>query len=73
MNIRNTLSIIAAASLLAACSDGGSSSNSDRILLTKLVDDIFMADENSEPVEIQNVEIIDNADEDSFTYLTGGE
>ncbi|GAA6146741.1 hypothetical protein [Thalassolituus maritimus] len=73
MNIRNTLSVIAAASLLAACSDGGSSSNSDRILLTKLVDDIFMADENSEPVEIQNVEIIDNADEDSFTYLTGGE
>lgn len=73
MNIRNTLSVIAAASLLAACSDGGSSSNSDRILLTKLVDDIFMADENSEPVEIQNVEVIDNADEDSFTYLTGGE
>lgn len=73
MNIRNTLSVIAAASLLAACSDGGSSSNSDRILLTKLVDDIFMADENSEPVEIQNVEVIDNADEDSFTYLTRGE
>jgi hypothetical protein len=73
MNIRHTLSVIAATSLLAACSDGGSSSNSDRILLTKLVDDIFMADENSEPVEIQNLEIIDNADEDSFTYLTGGE
>ena len=73
MNIRNTLSVIAAASLLASCSDGGSSSNIDRVLLTKLVDDIFMADENSEPVEIQNVEVIDNADEDSFTYLTGGE
>jgi len=32
-----------------------------------------MASENSEPVQIQDLDIVDNADEFSFTYLTGGE
>ena len=43
------------------------------VLLTELVDDIFMASENSEPVKINDLEIVDDADEFSFSYLTGGE
>lgn len=72
--------------LLSACSDSSNNNSTvdlpdldddvaeqTEVLLTKLVDDIFMASENSEPVKINDLEIIDNADESSFSYLTGGE
>jgi hypothetical protein len=72
--------------LLSACSDSSNNNSTvdlpdlddgvaeqTEVLLTKLVDDIFIASENSEPVKINDLEIIDNADESSFSYLTGGE
>ena len=72
--------------LLSACSDSSNNNSTvdlpdlddgvaeqTEVLLTKLVDDIFMASENSEPVKINDLEIVDNADEFSFSYLTGGE
>lgn len=65
MNIRHSLGVVVAALLLTACSDGVSG----RILLTDLVDNIFMAEENSEPENIDQFVIIDDADENSFTYL----
>ena len=72
--------------LLSACSDSSNNNSTvdlpdldddvaeqTEVLLTKLVDDIFMAPENSEPVKINDLEIVDDADEFSFSYLTGGE
>ena len=68
--------------LLSACSDSSNNNSTvdlpdvaeqTEVLLTELVDDIFMASENSEPVKINELEIVDDADEFSFSYLTGGE
>ena len=68
--------------LLSACSDSSNNNSTvdlpdvaeqTEVLLTELVDDIFMASENSEPVKINDLEIVDDADEFSFSYLTGGE
>ena len=85
MKTRNLL-MIGSIALLSACSDSSNNNSTvdlpdvddnvaeqTEVLLTELVDDIFMASENSEPVKINDLEIIDNADEFSFSYLTGGE
>ena len=85
MKTRNLL-MIGSIALLSACSDSSNNNSTvdlpdvddnvaeqTEVLLTELVDDIFMASENSEPVKINDLEIIDNADESSFSYLTGGE
>ena len=85
MKTRNLL-MIGGIALLSACSDSSNNNSTvdlpdvdddvteqTEVLLTELVDDIFMASENSEPVKINDLEIVDNADEFSFSYLTGGE
>ncbi len=85
MKTRNLL-MIGSIALLSACSDSSNNnstvdlpdvddgvSEQTEVLLTELVDDIFMASENSEPVKINDLEIVDDADEFSFSYLTGGE
>ena len=85
MKTRNLLMIVSIA-LLSACSDSSNNNSTvdlpdvdgdvaeqTEVLLTELVDDIFMASENSEPVKINELEIVDDADEFSFSYLTGGE
>ena len=72
------------ATVLSACSDNKSSSeqaavvddvvdSATELLLTELVDDIFLASENSEPVKVGELEIVDNADEYSFNYLLNNE
>jgi len=81
-----TLLMIGSMALLSACSDGSNNNSTlnipavddgiteqTEVLLTELVDDIFMASENSEPVEVNDLNIVDNADEYSFSYLTEGE
>jgi len=86
MNMFRLMMIAGLALMFSACSDSNSSNSTadipdviddieenTEVLLTELVDDIFMASENSEPVQIQDLDIVDNADEFSFTYLTGGE
>tara|TARA_A100001015_G_C14342472_1_gene463596 strand:- start:91 stop:327 length:237 start_codon:yes stop_codon:yes gene_type:complete len=78
--------MIGSIALLSACSDSSNNNSTvdlpdvdddvaeqTEVLLTELVDDIFMASENSEPVKINELEIVDDADEFSFSYLTGGE
>lgn len=68
--------------LLSACSDSSNNNSTvdipdldngvveeAEVLLTELVDNIFMASENSEPVEINDLDIVDDADEYSFSYL----
>ena len=40
---------------------------------TRVVDDLFQQSVDSESVEIQNLDIVDNADEYSFDYLIQGE
>ncbi|MBN57985.1 MULTISPECIES: hypothetical protein [unclassified Thalassolituus] len=85
MKTRNLL-MIGSIALLSACSDSSNNNSTvdlpdvddnvaeqTEVLLTELVDDIFMASENSEPVKINELEIVDDADEFSFSYLTGGE
>ena len=85
MKTRNLL-MIGSIALLSACSDSSNNNSTvdlpdvdgdvaeqTEVLLTELVDDIFMASENSEPVKINDLEIVDDADEFSFSYLTGGE
>ncbi len=85
MKTRNLL-MIGSIALLSACSDSSNNnstvdlpdvddgvSEQTEVLFTELVDDIFMASENSEPVKINDLEIVDDADEFSFSYLTGGE
>jgi hypothetical protein len=80
------LLMIGSIALLSACSDSSNNNSTvdlpdvdddvaeqTEVLLTELVDDIFMASENSEPVKINDLEIVDDADEFSFSYLTGGE
>ena len=75
-----TLLMVGSMALLIACSDSSNNNSTlnipveqSEVLLTELVDDIFMASENSEPVEINDLNVVDNADEYSFSYLTGGE
>ncbi|WP_370292037.1 hypothetical protein [Thalassolituus sp.] len=83
MNTSSLLMIMSVV-FLSACSDNGSSNQTldltgpdddvteqTGVLLTQLIDEIFLASENSEPVKINDLEIIDNADEFSFSYLTG--
>ena len=81
MKTRNLL-MIGSIALLSACSDSSNNNSTvdlpdvaeqTEVLLTELVDDIFMASENSEPVKINELEIVDDDDEFSFSYLTGGE
>jgi len=85
MKTRNLL-MIGSIALLSACSNSSNNNSTvdlpdvddnvaeqTEVLLTELVDDIFMASENSEPVKINDLEIVDDADEFSFSYLTGGE
>ena len=82
----HNLLMIGSIALLSACSDSSNNNSTvdlpdvdgdvaeqTEVLLTELVDDIFMASENSEPVKINELEIVDDADEFSFSYLTGGE
>lgn len=81
--------VLVLTTLLSACSDRDSnnSNNSNAtvdldvsdqdpdtsVLLTALVDDLFQQSADSESVEIQNLDIVDNADEYSFDYLIQGE
>ena len=80
----SSLLMIMSVVFLSACSDNGSSNQTldltgpgddvteqTGVLLTQLIDEIFSASENSEPVKINDLEITDNADEFSFSYLTG--
>jgi len=82
----NTLRLAALAGVvvLSACSDSSNNATvslpdtddvsvQTDVLLTQLVDDIFMASENSEPVEINDLNIVDDADEYSFSYLIENE
>ncbi len=39
------------------------------VMLTGLIDRIFQQDANAEPESLDNIEIQDNADAQSFTYL----
>lgn len=66
--------VLVLTALLSACSDRDSNnSNATSVLLTALVDDLFQQSADSESVEIQNLDIVDNADEYSFDYLIQGE
>ncbi|MEQ3762474.1 MAG: hypothetical protein ABNH15_05390 [Alcanivorax sp.] len=78
--------VLVLTALLSACSDRDSNNSnatvdldvSDQdpdtsVLLTALVDDLFQQSADSESVEIQNLDIVDNADEYSFDYLIQGE
>ena len=71
MKTRNLL-MIGSIALLSACSDSSNNNSTvdlpdvdddvaeqTEVLLTELVDDIFMASENSEPVKINELEIVD--------------
>jgi hypothetical protein len=78
--------VLVLTALLSACYDRDSNNSnatvdldvSDQdpdtsVLLTALVDDLFQQSADSESVEIQNLDIVDNADEYSFDYLIQGE
>lgn len=63
--------------VLSGCSDvfddDKKRSDPNRVTLTGLVDEIFYAEAESEPVSVNNLIINDNADEYSFDYLLQGE
>jgi len=82
MNMKMTTQFIlpgltAMALLLSGCSDvfdnDKKRSDPNLVTLTGLVDDIFYAEAESEPVAINDLIINDNADQYSFDYLLQGE
>ncbi len=78
MTTQFILSTLAASTLLlSGCSDvfddDKKRSDPNRVTLAGLVDDIFYADAESEPVAINDLIIDDNTDQYSFDYLLHGE
>lgn len=65
--------------ILTACFDDGNKSSksltpdpeptAEVVMLTGLIDRIFQQDANAAPESLDNIEIQDNADTQSFTYL----